>query len=247
MKKILWVFALVFTNFSVIFADSFDSNDWVMSYYKNPSPEKFIEGVRDFSEKNMFENESSRLPTVGFLSGVFANNPTKVKDWLSELSSSPKEDLNWIYNALLYSKAEVASELFKEYFFDGNAYDEDAYLIFIEQIPPIFEMPLDHASVLDMNWAYFFATGDQRPIRHIIEALNYAKCCEYQNSENTYLFIMFQTAMWSIEVNCRDHPLILKHCESIFTSRNLTEIEKVYLALILNRVKPEQYQIEFSD
>ena len=48
---------------------------------------------------------------------------------------------------------------------------------------------IDSPSVLDMLWGYFFATGDEAPIRRIVSALNYSKYAgamdRYETSKKT--------------------------------------------------------------
>ena len=89
-----------------------------------------------------------------------------------------------------------------------------------KNIPPIYELPLFSPQVQDMNWAYFFATGEKAPIRHIVRSFDYfqyngaverfksSKQTE-QDRQDAIYDAMFDTAVWSIEANCRQHPWCL--------------------------------------
>ena len=157
MKKLFLAIILVATNFSIIFAGPFDSEKWINTYYKNPTPEKFTEAVRDFSQKELFKEESSRVVLEAFLAAIMFKNPSKVQSWLVELGDLPQDDLNSVYAALVYSKLEFALDLIRKYTLEQSRPCESLEAL-INLRPPIYELPLSPA-VLDMNWGVFLCHG----------------------------------------------------------------------------------------
>jgi|GEM_PF-3864792 len=57
---------------------------WFSSYYRNPSPERFITEVRSLIQNDILSNEDSQLSFIAFLSQVMAANPKEITKWLEE-------------------------------------------------------------------------------------------------------------------------------------------------------------------
>lgn len=118
-------------------------------------------------------------------------------------------------------------------------------------------MEVNNPATLDMLWGYFLATGDEKPIRRIVSALDLSKHAgaldKFKTSEKTdqnrkeaYLDVTFQAARWSLESNSRQHPQVLKYCESILGDPNLPKNQSLWLGVVLSKVKPDQYSIEIE-
>ena len=97
----------------------------------------------------------------------------------------------------------------------------------------------------DMLWAEFFATGRIRPIRKLISNLEYSKYKgsieAYKKSDktdedkrNAYKDAVFQSAVWSITSNCKQHALVAKYCIYLHDSGDLSANEKSLLGVILS-------------
>jgi len=111
-------------------------------------------------------------------------------------------------------------------------------------------MEVNNYATLDMLWSYFFATGEEKSIRRLISALELSKYSgaveKFENSEKAekdvkeaYFDAAFQAALWSLESNCRQHPLVLKYCETIFKEQELSKEERLWLGVLLSKLKPD--------
>ncbi len=223
--------------------------NWMMSYYKKPNPERVVVEIRSMTQQGMLKKESAQPPIIAFLSQVMAANPKQVPKWLEEFKTLDEKQRLTLWAAAWYSDTAEAKDFFRKQ-------QLEAYLR--QPAPKILELEVNNPSTLDMLWGYFLATGEEKPIRRIISAFGLSKHTgaleRYKTSEKTeqakkeaYLDITFQAAQWSLESNCREHPLVLKHCEAIFADPKLPQDQSLWLGVVLTKVKPEKYSIKFGE
>jgi hypothetical protein len=224
------------------------ARDWMTFYYKNPTPEKFVESVRELAKDGSLSNDDAQPPIVAFLSQVMASNPKKIPGWLKQLSDLDRKQTSVILAAAWYSDTEEALAYFE-------SQKLEAYLK--QKGPKILEMELD-PTILDMLWGHFMATGDEKPIRRIVSAFSlskYAGAAErFKTSEKTeqdkkeaFLDATFQAAKWSLESNCRQHPKVLQHCEAMLVDRQLSDDQRLWLGVVLAKVKPDKYGVKLIE
>jgi hypothetical protein len=223
--------------------------DWLMDYYKNPTPELFVQEVQKLADQGGFEKPSARWPAVAFLSQVMAANPSMIETWLAAFSSADESTLSTLRVAAWYSHTPEAHD----YFLSQQL---DTYLE--NEAPNILEMEVNNPTVLDMLWGYFFATGERAPIVRLMKALELSKYTDavegYKDSEKTetdkkelYLGVTFQAAMWSLEANCRNYPLVLEYCKELCFAPETTKGQTLWMGVILSKVDPENYSVQVGN
>lgn len=221
---------------------------WMMSYYRDPTPERFVAEVRSMMKTGLLKDEDAQPPVAAFLSQVMADNPAKVPKWLEELSNLNEQQRTLLWTAAWYSRTEEARAFFKK---QGL----QAYLD--HEAPRILGMEVNNPAALDMLWGCFYATGDEEPIRRIISAFDLSKHAgaleryksskkSEQDKKEASLDATFQAARWSLESNCRQHPVALGHCETILKDPKLPKDQHLWLILVLSKVAPEKYKIKFG-
>ena len=225
------------------------TGDWVMNYYLNPNPEELIEQIEALREKGIFEKENAQWPLVSFLSQLMANNPEKIEEWMFFSETLDDSAIDAIRLAAWYSRTTEAKEYFEKKGLSN--YSEN-------KAPDILKLEVDNPTVLDMLWGYFFATGELEPLKRISIALELSKYTDaidsYKDSEKTeedkknlYFGATFKSAMWSIESNCRNHPLVLKHFRTIFYDNETPKSQGLWIGVILSKVVPEEVSISFGN
>jgi len=240
-KLILNIIVLLFlTNSSLA-----GSSNWITYYYLAPSPDKFVEETIKLSKSGALSNRN-KWSVITFLSQLFAQNPKKTKEWLSKLSTLPNNDKEAIYDALWLSQTKEAKSYLKSnYIFKYSNRNP----------PNVLTFKLTSPAQMDMLWAYFFATGQKKPIRRIISVLNYYKyngaIDSYKSSNKTkedrqkaLYETMFKSAVWSLKSNAKQHKKVKKTIEEIFNNEKLSENEKLWLIFILNKLEPSKYKIK---
>ena len=138
--------------------------DWTKFYYADPHPERFVEEVRNLSEKGVLTQPEHALPMITFLSRVIAANPDRIPAWLDALGDLPEADLRGLDLALWFSGAPTArarlAERTTDPLFDGAP-------------PDFLERAIDGPVMLDVLWMHSFATGELRAVRRIVSVLEY--------------------------------------------------------------------------
>lgn len=239
MKLIIPYIAIILT--AQIAIAHVDAAEWMTSYYKSPSPSRFIPEVRSLVKEGALKRENSKLPIIAFLSQVMRANPDKIESWLEEFENIDDDQKAVLYASAWYSHTEQALSYFKQ---------RKLHKYLEEPAPDILALKVNNPSVLDMLWGYYFATGEEEPIRRIITAFDYSKFAgaleKHKDSEKTkqqmdeiYWDVFFGAAMWSLDSNCRQHQAVQNICETILDSKDLSDIQKCWLQTVMHNVKYE--------
>jgi hypothetical protein len=240
MKQLLIsaIFALLLLAQPALAAD-----DWLMNYYRSPSPDRFVEEIRILSSQGILRDKKSSNLIGVFLSQVFLANQERIPDWMKQLKDLPESDQDTLKMALWLSNNIAA----KSYL--SSIGDEKL----AENAPPdILAYEPTSPEVLDMWWAYFFATGKREPIEKIISAFNYS---EYEGSVESYQSgnkseetkkkviyeLTFQAARWSLESNMSQHQKVAEIADDIFWNAELSNSEKLWLGAVLVKAVPGKY------
>jgi hypothetical protein len=214
-------------------ADDDSPSYWMSSYYKAPQPDRFVAEVRKMSKEGNLTNANTEPPIVAFLSRVIAYNPQRIPAWMTALADLPNNDKDTLHKAIWYSNTKAGNAYLKEH---GVAKYVD------KPAPNILTVEIDDASVLDMLWGYFLATGDQAPIRRIVSAASPAKHTAAPDSqkkppktddEEQACQVIRYTAAWSLNSNCREHPRVKEICEKLLKGKDLNPTEMKFLKTIM--------------
>jgi hypothetical protein len=206
--------------------------DWMTSYYQNPHPDHFVTEVRQLSQRGIL----SAPVTTAFLGRVLAQNPAKIPEWMAALADLPDGDKEVLHKAIWLSGTDA-----------GKAYLKDQGLadLLNDPSPDLLKEEIDSPSTLDMLWGYYFATGDEAPVRRIVSALNYSRYAgamnRYETSRKTsddrrqaYYDAIFAAAVSSLSSAWRQDPRIKEICDELLKGNKLnateTELLKVMLA-----------------
>lgn len=126
----------------------------MMNYHESPDLSVVFDLVRDAERKRVLEADSSRSSYVGFLAGIFIENPGHVEQFLSAFQ---KRDTQYVLaEALTYAgNRKRAIQYIKD---NGWGLVPVRNL---EQMPTsLMELKLLHPSNLDIIWGASFATGN---------------------------------------------------------------------------------------
>ncbi len=152
-------------------------SEQMMTYYQHPEPDKFVEIVKNLV---LFERIRGSRPdqNVMFLGKIMAQNPVKVAGWMDALGfldDLAPRDAAVMHRAAWYSGTVEAKVWLKAH---GHA-------DLAQQGPPPL---LDNAPMafepyhLDMLWEWFFATGEDAPVRRIIGCFRFAPAAPLPDS-----------------------------------------------------------------
>ncbi|MBM4002970.1 MAG: hypothetical protein FJ295_06720 [Planctomycetes bacterium] len=134
---------------------------WVMSFYRHPEPDQITRRVRQMAELKLLRGNRPEAYEM-FLGQVMRANPDKIADWLDELNDLPVVDRAVVHRAAWVSQTDEA----KKWLLDHGKVElsRRAPPPIVAGGPMAFE-PYH----LDQLWEWFFATGDDKPVRRIVD------------------------------------------------------------------------------
>ncbi|NNE92885.1 MAG: hypothetical protein HKN23_14670 [Verrucomicrobiales bacterium] len=218
-----------------------ENADWLEYYYKDPTPEKFVEKMKIFSADGTLSDDHARPALIGFISQVVRQNRDRVEEWYRQLSGLPAQDRKTIHTGLLFSRTKEADEILKKRF--GPQFDD-----LKANTPKVLELPLDRNETMDMLWGYFYATGSESAIRRMIYAFRFDKApddpegVEIPEGFRPLYKELPSATLEMIVSNARRHPKILEICKKIYKEdKTLILGEKEWLYDLLSRIDPKAY------
>jgi len=214
----------------------------MMYYYQHPNPDK----VLGYAKVCAAHGQEAMPLFAGFFSQAMAQNPGRIKEWITAFDNDPKAQENLLV-AAWFSNTKEARQYFQEKGLTN-------YLA--SEAPNVLEADVDNAELLDILWGNFFATGDMKPIKRITEALKLYKYSgaldKYKQSKGTeqdkqeaYYEATCKAAIWSLSANSRTHPKVLQYCKEIGKDLTISKAERDLLATIITGAesasKPENF------
>lgn len=148
-----------------------EEEDWLEYYYQDPTPERFVEEVKNWAADGTLEMEHAAPALIGFLSQVMRHNRDEIGNWYTALEGLDPKQKSILHTAMLFSRTTEADELMREKF--GKAYEDQKV-----ETSKILETPLDKRGALDMIWGFFYATGSENAIRRIVICFRFEEAPE---------------------------------------------------------------------
>lgn len=227
------------------------SYDWMRNYYKTFTPEKALDGLLYFANTDAKSRNKDYYFICGFYSQFFNDNQYLIPHMLKAYPNQSKDERTLILSLLPYinydfgSFIEQLSDNEKKFYNEWQAkclkYPTDGVSIHFSKLQDVTVASYQ----MDMLWGTFFASGKYEPIRQLVRLLdlgqykgNFNKYKEAKDTvyeEQAALDIIYQTAKWSIESNCKQHLLVKDYCCFAYDHENLPPQAKQELKEILGK------------
>ncbi len=225
--------------------------DWMVNYYKNPSPTKAIDAYIYYSKSKL--NEKNFISKFSFFLRLFNNNHFLIpfiKNEYIKQNFKTKTYIIWLLKYLDYDSKDFLNQLTGD---ERKIYDQ-----LKDNKIPVYTDEVTTGEHLDIQWYNFFATGQFEPIQNIIKTLKFSKYSgsmdAYKNSKKTesdkekaWLDATFQSARWSLISNMEQHELVKKYCLYSFIHDQYTTDVKLWLGFSLSKAYPERVKMEKND
>lgn len=181
---------------------------WSTYYYLYPRPDLTVKALLFAEKDGIFDMKNAQLSLVALTSQLFRQNPKQLTVWIKGLTPLATEHKKLIWRALWQANTadcKKEANLFAQQF---PTYDRPPVLTQSSPQPPLIEnMPLS-ADVLDMLWASFFITGDERYVERIVSALR------GQGQYDANKTLTAGAATWSLTANAHQHKRVMKICQA---------------------------------
>ena len=186
-------------------------NQWMTFYYLHPQPELLVAALL-LADKLGFLTGDASAPLQAFTSRVFAANPDKVKGWYQDLLPVSENGKTMILTALWWSNTPEAKEVLQGVAAQLPEKPQAAFKKQIDTVPANLDtMEAESPAVLDMLWACFCATGDEKYVKRLVTILATAK----EDSKDLAKMMILSTGRWSLLSNIEQHKKVKEYCESL--------------------------------
>ena len=177
---------------------------WNTFYYLDPKPERTVAAIRFFSEQGALEK--AQQPLAVFFGRVFAENSKSLTQWIEDLRKEPEDRQFFAALSLWFSGVE-GRDRFLQRLSEGGSPRLTEYVeeLRADSAPDLTTLEAHVPVELDMLWAGFFATGDDRYVLRVIRALSPAP-------RDKSAAIVVAAARWSLTANARQHSAVLDVC-----------------------------------
>lgn len=210
LRKLLFAFVLILSLTPAVYAEEDEGYDavanaaqdakyanWMTFYYLNKDPSGVVDYLAWLQYSKLLEHYATLAPSVsGFLSVVFADNPSQVKEWVSSVSFTGKSRQIVQHALWLSGNSKLIKEVFKETP-DFTKTPPTGLLLTEPKIP----------TDLDMYWSAFSASGDVAYIRKVIDTLKEFEKPTLDREEGLNLRA---AAAWSLGANMAQHELAVR-------------------------------------
>lgn len=196
---------------------------WLESYYLNPQPAELGRVVHALSRNGYFEKPGHTAIAIGFLSTVFAQNPTRVDAWLLEFNGLPISHHRLIASALWQAGNPMGSELLRE-FSRSSSVGAEVRRLADRPAPSVADTPVLSPSSMNLQWGAFLATGDERHVVAILDGIGADRPA------------LSSAARYALAQNAANHSRVMEICRSQLTKQP-NEVQSV-LRAALNDASP---------
>lgn len=215
-----------------------DLTRWMTYYYLHPQPD-LLPAALIFADKEKLMDGDHLQTLQAFVARVFVANPARIPGWYQQLAPMSEQNRTKVLTAVWWSQTAEGKALLETI---AKAVPEKSQAEFKKQIdakpPQLDTMPIETPMVLDMLWAAYCATGDQKYVQRIISVLPWS-----EDKKDLNKMVLSSTAAWSLKSNALQHPSVLKFCkETMVTDAKA----KPYLERIVQEVESPPPQKEAS-
>ena|ERR1051326_2834129 len=181
-------------------------DEWMSHYYEHPQPGLTCSAISFMSVKGIISPDNG-LPTATFFARLLEQNPSRAQEWRECFTLAGDDAATTIAFALWMTKNE--SELKGMLAAKPDARVEENLREIGQHAPPdLMKDEIDTPTFLDMLWGSFFATGDEKYVFRVIEALAFL-----DDKRDVQKTLIGSAARWSLASNAAQHKRVMQICE----------------------------------
>lgn len=189
---------------------------WMSFYYKNPQPDTIPVAIDAFRKGGYFSQDGSSEPIIVFLSLIFRSHPQKIETWLSSLKEITNQENIAIGKILWLSNTEQARKYLTKISRIKDVEIKEYLVALLKKVPPEIEkVPIASSSVIDILWAAFMATGEDKYVVRIISAFS-----KNNNQDELSKEMISSMAKWSLKSNVKKHEKVKSICLNQLKTQN---------------------------
>jgi len=174
---------------------------WLETYYLNPKPDELPQAIRQLRRDGYFDGPGHIAVSIGFISTVFAQNADRVDGWLLQLHGLDSKANRLIASALWQAGHPLGSELLRR-LGQSSGLRTEIEKIANTPVLPVEETAIRSVSSLNLHWGAFLASGSDRYILSILDAVGLDEPA------------LTSTALATLARHAAEHPRVLEICQA---------------------------------
>lgn len=172
---------------------------WLETYYVNPQPERLPAAVLELSRSGFLDQNIAL--SIGFLSTVFAKNPTRVDTWLLQLGDLPLNHQRLLASSLWQAGHPLGGELLTV-LSEHSAIRQEINRLASAPSRSIDDKPVLSPQSLNLQWGAFLASGEQTHVVAILDGMGADRPA------------LDSAARVSLAQNAAAHPRVMEICRA---------------------------------
>lgn len=202
------------------------AEEWLNHYYQNPQPEQFVPAVYELSRSGYFEQAGHVPLAIGFLAGVFSQNPEQIDQWLLFCRGLPRAHQRLIASALWYSGHPKGADYLRAYARVVSPAMRTEIERLLASAPALREAGVHSTSSLNLQWGAYLATGEAQHIVNVLAALG---------SDEPGLST---AARFALAEKAAVHPRVYEICQAELARQSADVRDQVRAALTEMKAQP---------
>jgi hypothetical protein len=191
------------------FASDDEFRHWFAFYYQEPNPDRLTEAVR-FMHTNAYLHDFPDIASV-FMGRVIAANVDRLPQWHDDWSAMGSEEWSVILMALWLSNTPEGASMMHANLSRAPADQRARFQELIKHDPTEAEVlttEVVNPRQINMIWAAFSATGDERLVRKVVSYVHY-----YGGSGDAEVESQIgEAAIMTLASNLPQHELVERVC-----------------------------------
>ncbi|MBA2127265.1 hypothetical protein DLM45_13680 [Hyphomicrobium methylovorum] len=179
---------------------------WINGYRHHPEPGRIPLAVKAISALGVTKDAEQSALYIGFVAGAIGANGDRASDLVEQMFPMPPENQVIIIKGIAYSGLPKWRPLLSSFVERMPARKELIQKYLYGDKPVLTALQIkDDATVMDLNWGYYFATGWEAPVRRIVAAVQYAG-----DKNEVETLTIGAMAKWTLAQNAsRDNDLLM--------------------------------------
>jgi hypothetical protein len=185
------------------FAEANAVSKWMNSYYLNPEPNRVVDAIMTSSAQGVLKEAPRATMVAAFVAGVIETDPTLLDTLCARLKDAPLDQQRVVAMAVAFTGRKGLLVQLKSGLPRLNGVDK---LASDPNFRHVLETPVEKSALgLDMQWAYFMATGKEEPVLRIISTLP-----GINETEDAHRLGAAHAARWSLGSMAGLHPIVMQ-------------------------------------
>jgi hypothetical protein len=185
------------------FADAGAVYKWMNNYYLKPEPERVVDSIVTSSAQGVLNDAPRATMVAAFVAGAIETDPTLLDTLCARLRDAPLDQQRVVAMAVAFTGRKNLLGPLKSGLPRLNGTEK---LASDPSARHVLETPVEKSALgLDMQWAYFMATGKAEPVLRIISALP-----GINETEDAHRLAAAHAARWSLGSMAGLHPKVMQ-------------------------------------